>query len=151
MSDTIIPYGAGVIAALLIAYNEGWAWLGWVGMIGALVLTVVWWTAPAMGFCGHALTRALVRRHEDRHIKLLDAYGVGATGVRVWKGKWGWQGITYPRRIGRWHRLGKVEQAAVYMAGAMGSEGNLGASSDLANVDARCSRSAARREARKHL
>lgn len=106
-------------------------------------------------FHGHGNTRGETVQHERRHRRVLDGLGVGAAGTRVWKNKHGnWEGVTYPRDESRWNSLSPAEQAAVFIAGSpsMGRRNDeYGCGDDLANVDARSSRSKARRIARRHL
>ena len=109
----------------------------------------------AAKFHGHGDTRTRAWNHEKRHKRALSALKIRVDRIRVWAVAGGWAGETVINKsasnVARWDALSPVQQAAVYMAGAMGPEGNYGCADDLAEVDTRTSRGAARREAAKYL
>lgn len=122
-----------------------------------LILLISWWLTSGKKrkkeAHGIENTKARVVAHEKRHARVLRAFGIWCY-YRVWKSWDGvWEGVTRIGNTRRWNQLSKEEQAAVYMAGAMGPNGpsGEGCSSDLAEVDARTSRSKARAIASQHL
>ena len=109
----------------------------------------------SVSFHGHGDPRGRAMRHERRHVRVLRGLGVRAGRVKVWEERNGWAGVTEintsPDNMRRWDALSPAEQAAVYMAGALGREGAYGCADDLAQVDALSSRREARRIARRFV
>jgi hypothetical protein len=134
------------------------------GLIGLVILVLIIRCLCGGGgrkkisFRGHGYSRAQAVAHEKRHVRVLRGLNIAHHGYRVWQESKGWwAGITTinksSRNMDRWDALGPTKQAAVYMAGSMGPLGPKGeqCSDDLAAVDARCSRSAARSIASKYV
>jgi hypothetical protein len=125
------------------------------GVAGLAVIGFIVWCLCSGGskkvaFHGHGDTRARAWNHEKRHQRILRAFKVRIARIRVWEERDGWHGTTQVSQTD-FDKLSPEQQAAVYMAGAMGAEGNWGCEDDLAAVDARTSRSTARRIARRYL
>lgn len=148
--------------AAFVGFGEGIAWLmyGFAILVGAgaMVLIVRSSGSAVPVFHGHGDTRARAMTHEKRHKRVLNGQGIKVRRIRVWEEKdWGWAGVTEINNsranMARWNALSPAGQAAVYIAGSpsLGRSKDFGCSDDMAAVDARASRGAARRIARKYV
>jgi hypothetical protein len=140
-SVLLVPAVAGGGFALFVA---------WAVLVGPRTLA-------ASARVDNVQSRAEVAEHERRHERVLDGLGIKHRPGRVWQNWNGyWCGIVEIVRsranMAKWHALSQAEQAAVYVAGAMGPEGEVGCSSDLYEVSVRwCFRSTAEAIARRYL
>jgi hypothetical protein len=147
---------------VIVGFGEGIPWI--IGTfavlvgLGAVVLVAGSTTSAAPVFHGHGDTRQRAVTHERRHKRVLNGLGIRVARIKVWEDpNWGWEGVTEidksAANLARWNALSPAQQAAVYIAGSpsLGRRKDFGCSDDMAAVDARASRGAARRIARKYV
>lgn len=153
MKATVVMLG--LLGALWL-YAHGYGPLLVIAVVAAFLFGGPGLSKRSRAFHGHGDTRARAMAHERRHKRVLHGLGI-RDRIRVWPDRGVWAGETTidksAANMRRWNALTPAEQAAVYMAGAMGPGGikREYCSDDLAAVDARTSRATAERIARRYL